>query len=69
MPTYTYSPCQAEWARGSDETFLSGSLAQPRGIDVYRAEHGNGGGVRAAGRLLDDNVTLTSTRTLRQSQP
>ena len=48
---------------------MSGSLAQPRGIDVYRAEHGNGGGVRAAGRLLDDNVTLTSTRTLRQSQP
>lgn len=50
------TPFQAEWVRGSDDTFACGSLARPRGIDVYRAEQGNRGGVHAAGRLLDDNV-------------
>jgi len=46
---------EAEWLPGSDETFVSGSLEQPRGIDVLRTD-GGGGGVHAVGRLLDDNV-------------
>ena len=44
------TPFQAEWLRGSDETFLCGSLGQPRGIDVLRCDGA------PAPRLEDDNV-------------
>ena len=58
------TPFQAEWVRGSDDTFVCGSLAQPRGIDVYRADQGNASGVHSAGRLLDDNVGSVLSLTL-----
>ena len=37
--------------RGSDETLLCGSLEQPRGIDVFRADDGG-----RAPRLEHDNM-------------
>ena len=42
---------QAEWLRGSEETVLCGSMAQPRGIDVFAY-----GGAPEA-RLEDEHVT------------
>jgi len=47
------TPFQAEWVRGSDETFVCGSLEQPRGIAVL---HADGDRVAPLGRLVDDNV-------------
>jgi hypothetical protein len=32
------TPFQAEWVRGSDDVFACGSLAQPRGVDVFHAD-------------------------------
>jgi len=45
------TPFQAEWVRGSDEAYVCGSLEQPRGIDVLRADGG------AEPRMTHDNVT------------
>ncbi len=42
---------QAEWLRDSSDTFLCGSLEQPRGIDTFSC-----GGGGALARLEDDNV-------------
>mmetsp|Transcript_17620 Transcript_17620/g.40375 ORF Transcript_17620/g.40375 Transcript_17620/m.40375 type:complete len:493 (-) Transcript_17620:119-1597(-) len=43
---------QAEWLRGSDDVVLCGSLEQPRGIDVFRADDGS-----ALERLEHEHVT------------
>ena len=45
------TPFQAEWVRGSDDVFACGSLAQPRGVDVFHADGSVGS------RLEHDNVT------------
>ena len=45
------TPFQAEFARGSEEVVLSGSLEHPRGIDTFRVD-----GAPVA-RLEDDNVS------------
>ena len=34
------TPFQAEFARGSEEVVLSGSLEHPRGVDVFRVDGG-----------------------------
>ena len=46
------TPFQAEWLRGSDDTFVCGSLSQPRGIDVLHCSPG----AQGSPRLLHDNV-------------
>lgn len=43
---------QAEWLRGSNSTLICGSLAQPRGVDVYNADDGS-----MSQRLEPDTVT------------
>ena len=32
------TPFQAEWVRGSDESFVCGSMGQPRGVDVFNCD-------------------------------
>jgi WD40 repeat protein len=56
------TPFQAEWLRGSDSTFLCGSLDQPRGLDVNDCDGG-------ASYRLDDEDSVSSVLSLVAQHP
>ena len=58
------TPFQAEWLRGDDSVFLCGSLAQPRGLDVFSCEEGGGADFR-----LDEEEAVSSVLSLVAQHP
>ena len=57
------TPFQAEWVRGSDSAFLCGSMAHPRGVDVFSLE-GDADSYR-----LDEEENVTSVVSLFAQHP